>query len=135
MPHEGTYDHAPREVPSPLAPYMTLAAAMVERAVEDVTTAQRYMERNIHWREDHDVITQGKRAWHWLTMPHDGIRGISFAFLCDAMGVDIDHAQDQLIDGVPDRVIDVLERQIKLKIRKQSTGRRPKNAGVNTKQR
>jgi hypothetical protein len=65
-------------------------------------------------------------------MPHDGIRGISFAFLCDAMGVDIDHAQDKLIDEVPDRIIDILERQIVLRVRKQQSPRKErKNAGAN----
>jgi hypothetical protein len=130
MPHEGAYDYR-SEVASPLAPYMTLAAAMVERAIEDIGTAQRYMETNIHWREDHDVITLGKRAWHWLTMPHDGQRGVSFAFLCDAMNVDIEHAQDKLIDGVPGRVIDVLERQIVLRVRKKQSPRKEKHAGAN----
>ncbi len=123
MPHQGTYDHAPREVSSPLAPYMTLAAAMVERAVDDVTTAQEYIEADQLWRDDDDKVTLGKRAWHWLTMPHSGERGISFAFLCDAMGVDIEHATDKLIDEVPDRVIDVLERQIVQKVRKKQSPR------------
>jgi hypothetical protein len=130
MPRFTEYDyHA--EVPSAYANYMTLAAAMVERAVEDIGTAQRYIETNIHWREDHDVITLGKRAWHWLTMPHDGQRGISFAFLCDAMNVDLDHAQDLLIDGVPDRVIDVLERQVVLKVRKKQSPRKANHVGAN----
>ena len=133
MPHEGAYDYR-AEVLSPFAAYMTLAAATVERAVEDVGTARRYIETNIGWREDHDVVTLGKRAWHWLTMPHDGVRGISFAFLCDAMGVDLDHSQDKLIDGVPDRIIDILERQIVLRVRKKQSPRRAKHAGSNTKQ-
>lgn len=66
------FDNAEREVPSPLAPYMTLAAAMVEAAVEDATTARNYIEGNPYWREDADKVSRGKRAWHWLTMPHDG---------------------------------------------------------------
>jgi hypothetical protein len=133
MPHEGAYDYR-TEVASPLAPYMTLAAAMVEAAVEDVTTARNYIEGNPYWREDADKVSQGKRAWHWLTMPHDGIRGISFAFLCDAMGVDLDHAQEKLIDGVPDRVIDILERQIvqkPQKVLKKQTPKERKDAGAN----
>jgi hypothetical protein len=113
---------------------MTLAAAMVEAAVEDVTTARNYIEGNPYWREDADKVSQGKRAWHWLTMPHDGIRGVSFAFLCDAMGVDIDHAQEKLIDGVPDRIIDILERQIvqkPQKVLKKQTPKERKDAGAN----
>jgi len=129
MPHQGAYDHSPREVPSPLAPYMTLAAAMVERAVEDIGTARKYMERDPDWREDSEVVSLGKRAWHWLTMPHDGQRGVSFAFICDAMGVDIDHATDKLIDEVPDRVIDILERQIVLRVRKKQSPRRANHVG------
>lgn len=127
MPHEGAYDYR-AEVLSPYAAYMTLAAAMVERAVEDVGTARRYIETNEFWREDSDVVTTGKRAWHWLTMPQDDGR-ISFAFLCDAMGVDIDHAQDKLIHEVPDRVIDILERQIVLRVRKKQSPRRAKHVG------
>ena len=129
------FANAEREVPSPLAPYMTLAAAMVERAVEDVTAARKYIEADLFWREDADVVTLGKRAWHWLTMPHDGQRGISFAFLCDAMGVDIDHAQDKLLHEVPDRIIDILERQIVSRVRKKQSPRRAKHVGPNTKHR
>lgn len=134
MPHEGAYDYR-AEVTSPYANYMTLAAAMVERAIEDVTTARKYMERDPDWREDSEVVSVGKRAWHWLTMPHDGQRGVSFAFLCDAMNVDIDHATDKLIDGVPDRIIDILERQIvqkPQKVLKKQTPKERKDAGANT---
>jgi hypothetical protein len=134
MPRFTEYDyHA--EVPSAYANYMTLAAAMVERAVDDVQEAREYIEGDQFWREDDDKVTRGKRAWHWLTMPQSDSR-ISFAFLCDAMGVDIDHAQDKLIDGVPDRIIDILERQIKLKVRKKQSPRKErKHVGANTKSR
>lgn len=135
MAHEGAYDYR-AEVLSPFAAYMTLAAAMVERAVDDVAVddvqeAREYIEGDLFWREDDDKVTRGKRAWHWLTMPHDGVRGVSFAFLCDAMNVDLDHAQDRLLHEVPDRIIDILERQIVQRVRKKQSPRRErKHAGT-----
>ncbi len=77
------------------APYMNLAIAVVEQALQDVRTASRLFakhgEQSSPW-----VITRAALAWRWMSDPNIECRRLSFREISDGCGTDWEVALDRV---------------------------------------